>query len=77
MSAFPENGRNLFSGPECGYWRLWGGTPALTGSRQSDPSATAGRCCTSIPRTAGQPGEYWLEVDGPGDMTARVPVRLH
>lgn len=22
-------------------------------------------------------GEYWLEVDGPGDLAARLPVRLH
>ena len=24
-----------------------------------------------------RPGEYWLEVDGPGDLAARLPVRLH
>ena len=59
-------------------WRLWG-------NGDIDWTATVGPAADLAASTPlyfhssdGWPaGEYWLEVDGPGDLEAQLPVRLH
>ena len=61
----------------CRYRRLWG-------NGGIDWTATIGPRHHSVGAALyfhspdGWPaGKYWLEVDGPGDLAARLPVRLH
>ena len=62
----------------CRYRRLWG-------NGGIDWTATMGPSYHSVgaalyfrsPTGEWPAGEYWLEVDGPGDLEARLPVRLH
>ena len=61
----------------CRYSRLWGngGVDWVASIGNGYPSFGAPLYFHS---PDGWPaGEYWLEVDGPGDLEARLPVRLH
>ena len=72
--ALPDVGKIRF--PPGDMWRLWG-------NGGIDWVATVGpdylgSAALYFHSPEGWPaGEYWLEVDGPGDLEARLPVRLH
>ena len=57
-------------------WRLWGNGGidwvAIVGPVYLGSTALYFHSSDGWPA-----GEYWLEVDGPGDLAARLPVRLH
>ena len=61
----------------CRYRRLWGNgdvdwTATIGPGNHSFGAALYFRSPDGWPA-----GEYWLEVDGPGELAARLPVRLH
>ena len=61
----------------CRTWRLWGNT-GVEWSASLGPLGAGGATLYFRSPTGSWPaGEYWLEVDGPGDLEARLPVRLH
>ena len=60
----------------CETWRLWG-NGGIDWIATVGPT-TAGGALLYFHSPDGWPaGEYWLEVDGPGDLEARLPVRLN
>ena len=60
----------------CQTWRLWG-NGGVDWAVSIGPSLS-GNATLYFHSPDGWPaGEYWLEVDGPGDLEARLPVRLH
>lgn len=61
----------------CFPWKLWG-NGGVTWTATIGPGRGPGRAALYFHSPDGWPaGEYWLEVDGPGDLEARLPVRLH
>ena len=61
----------------CRTWRLWG-NGGIDWAVSIGPLYDNGRAALHFHSPEGWPaGEYWLEVDGPGDLEARLPVRLH
>ena len=57
-------------------WRLWG-NDGIDWTATIGPG-NLGSAELYFHSSDGWPaGEYWLEVDGPGDLAARLPVRLH
>ena len=61
----------------CKTWRLWG-NGGVDWAVSIGPGYGAGGAVLFFHSLDGwPPGEYWLEVDGPGDLAARLPVRLH
>ena len=79
--AFNACHRDFFAvgygyGRACRMWKLWGNGGI---DRVATVGPVRGGGVTLYFRSPdGWPsGEYWLEVDGPGDLEARLPVRLH
>ena len=61
----------------CNTWRLWG-NGGVDWAVSIGPGHGSGGVSLYFHSPDGWPaGEYWLEVDGPGDLAARLPVRLH
>ena len=66
-----------WSTPPCETWRLWG-NGGVDWTASIGPGYLPGGAALYFHSPDGWPaGEYWLEVDGPGDLEARLPVRLH
>ena len=63
-------------GDPCRTWRLWG-NGGVDWAVSIGPSLTGGASLYFHSPDGWAAGEYWLEVDGPGDLDARLPVRLH
>ena len=72
----PDVERGSFDGSECGYWRLWGNN-GIDWTASVGPFRNGGTALYFHSPDGWPAGEYWLEVDGPGDLEARLPVRLH
>ena len=61
----------------CRYSRLWGNS-GVDWTATIGPGNHSFGAALYFHSPDGWPaGEYWLEVDGPGDLAARLPVRLH
>lgn len=66
-----------FHADNCRTWRLWG-NGGIDWTATVGPSTAGGASLFFRSPTGEWPaGEYTLMVDGPGDMAARLPVRLH
>ena len=72
----PDVERGPGDGPECRYWRLWGNAD-VDWTASIGPARQSGGAALYFRAPDWPAGEYWLEVDGPGDLAARLPVRLH
>ena len=60
----------------CRTWRLWG-NGGVEWTAALGPLGAGGATLYFHSPEGWPAGEYWLEVDGPGDLEARLPVRLH
>ena len=60
----------------CQTWRLWG-NGGVDWAVSIGPSLGSSATLYFHSPDGWPAGEYWLEVDGPGDLAARLPVRLH
>ena len=74
--GIPDAERGPGDGSECGYWRLWGNS-GIDWTTSVGPFRHGGTALYFHSPDGWPAGEYWLEVDGPGDLEARLPVRLH
>ena len=79
--AFNACQRDFFAvgygvGRSCRMWRLWG-NGGIDWTATVGPVRGGGVTLFFHSPDGWPAGEYWLEVDGPGDLEARLPVRLH
>ena len=79
--AFNACHRDFFAvgygyGRACRMWKLWG-NGGIDRTATVGPLRGGGVTLFFHSPDGWPSGEYWLEVDGPGDLAARLPVRLH
>lgn len=57
-------------------WKLWG-NGGVDWAASIGPTQGMGTAALYFKAPEWPAGEYWLLIDGPGDLEARLPVRLH
>ena len=75
FGVWPFNAGDLVI-QQCRMWRLWGNSD-VEWTAAIGPNGAGGAMLFFHSPDGWPAGEYWLEVDGPGDLEARLPVRLH